>query len=115
MANPKTGISRLGDRLTEKSTGTVSSVTEQTYLSLPDGELDFLRRLGHLAQRAERTAHNRSNIVGPPPSQEHLDLLAEIRALTESHMAYLEGYGRAEIPQPAIPGDDMLSACPEPS
>ncbi|TWP48179.1 hypothetical protein FKR81_29830 [Lentzea tibetensis] len=90
-------------------------MTEQTDLSLPDGELDFLRRLEHLAQRAERTAHNRSNIVGPPPSQEHLDILAEIRALTESHVAYLQRYRRAEIPQPARPVDDRLSVVPEPS
>ncbi|GLZ32323.1 hypothetical protein Lesp02_45110 [Lentzea sp. NBRC 105346] len=114
MVDSETGISRLGDRLTAESAGTVSSVTEQTQLSLPDGELDFVRRLGQLAQRAERTAHNRSNIVGPPPSQEHLDLLAEIRALTESHVAYLERYRGAEIPQPAVPIDDRLGV-PDPS
>ncbi|WP_434447811.1 hypothetical protein [Lentzea sp. E54] len=56
---------------------------EQTDFMLPDGEHDLLRRIRLLAERAERTAHNRSNFVGPPPSQEHLDILAEIRALSE--------------------------------
>ncbi|WP_199443877.1 hypothetical protein [Umezawaea beigongshangensis] len=49
-------------------------------------------------------------MVGPPPSQEHLDILAEIRALTESHLASVERSrnGRstpAEVPGPAAPLD----------
>jgi hypothetical protein len=74
--------------------------------------LSFIRRVKQLAQRAERTAHNRSNMVGPPPSQEHLDILAEIRALTESHLASVERSrnGRSkqvEVPSPAAPLDDQ--------
>lgn len=79
---------------------------EQTDFLLPDGEHDFLRRIGLLAQRAERTAHNRSNLVGPPPSQEHLDILAEIRKLTEEMAATSR---RAEaVPRPARPADDLI-------
>ncbi|GGP72956.1 hypothetical protein [Saccharothrix coeruleofusca] len=58
-------------------------MTEQRRSPPSDQQLDLIRRIQSLAQRAERTAHNRSNLVGPPPSQEHLDILAEIRALTE--------------------------------
>lgn len=58
-------------------------MTEQRRSPPPDQQLDLIRRIQSLAQRAERTAHNRSNLVGPPPSQEHLEILAEIRALTE--------------------------------
>lgn len=95
---------------------------EQTGSLLPDGEHDLLRRLRHLAERAERTAHNRSNLVGPPPSQEHLDILAEIRALSEEMTASSRRTatvigpaakagraGRAGIvPRPARPGDDLV-------
>ncbi|GGU59525.1 hypothetical protein GCM10010178_59740 [Lentzea flava] len=78
---------------------------EQTDFLLPDGELDLLRRIRQLAERAERTAHNRSNLVGPPPSQEHLDILAEIRKLTEE----MSVSRRAEaLPRPARPADDLV-------
>ena len=83
---------------------------EQTGFLLPNGEHDLLRRIRQLAERAERTAHNRSNFVGPPPSQEHLDILAEIRMLSEEmttgrHFAD----ERAEaLPRPARPADDLV-------
>ncbi|WP_112272451.1 hypothetical protein [Lentzea terrae] len=83
---------------------------EQTDFMLPDGEHDLLRRIRQLAERAERTAHNRSNLVGPPPSQEHLDILAEIRALTEEMTtASSRTERRAEaLPRPARPADDLV-------
>ena len=83
---------------------------EQTDFMLPDGEHDLLRRIRQLAERAERTAHNRSNLVGPPPSQEHLDILAEIRALTEEMTTGTSDKGRrAEaLPRPARPADDLV-------
>ncbi|MFI6099140.1 hypothetical protein ACIA8G_26600 [Lentzea sp. NPDC051213] len=78
---------------------------EQTDFLLPDGEHDLFRRIRLLAERAERTAHNRSNLVGPPPSQEHLDILAEIRQLTEE----MSTARRAEaLPRPARPADDLV-------
>lgn len=89
---------------------------EQTDFLLPNGEHDLLRRIRQLAERAERTAHNRSNFVGPPPSQEHLDILAEIRKLTEE-MATAATFPaavttpgrRAEVlPRPARPVDDLI-------
>ena len=82
---------------------------EQTDFLLPDGEHDLLRRIRRLAERAERTAHNRSNLVGPPPSQEHLEILAEIRKLTEEMALGQYGTRRAEVvPLPARPVDDLL-------
>ncbi len=85
---------------------------EQTDFLLPNGEHDLLRRIRQLAERAERTAHNRSNFVGPPPSQEHLDILAEIRKLTEemTTAATFPTTGRrAEVlPRPARPVDDLI-------
>jgi hypothetical protein len=83
---------------------------EQTDFLLPDGEHDLLRRIRLLAERAERTAHNRSNFVGPPPSQEHLDILAEIRALSEEMTtATSREARRAEaLPRPARPADDLV-------
>ncbi|HUQ60881.1 hypothetical protein [Lentzea sp.] len=78
---------------------------------LPDGEHDLLRRIRQLAERAERTAHNRSNFVGPPPSQEHLDILAEIRALSEEMTTSTRSTAdrRAEaLPRPARPADDLV-------
>jgi hypothetical protein len=70
---------------------------------LAERESAVIRRIQHLAQRAERTAHNRSNMVGPPPSKEHLDILAEIRALT----AALSHPEAAAVPHPATPVDDQ--------
>lgn len=82
---------------------------EQTDFLLPDGEHDLLRRIRLLAVRAERTAHDRSNLVGPPPSQEHLDILAELRKLTEEVTAVKIEARRAEVvPQPARPADDLI-------
>ncbi|NKE60838.1 hypothetical protein FXN61_30275 [Lentzea sp. PSKA42] len=83
---------------------------EQTDFLPPDGEHDLLRRIRQLAERAERTAHNRSNLVGPPPSQEHLDILAEIRMLSEEMTTATAGTGRrAEtLPRPARPADDLI-------
>lgn len=83
---------------------------EQTDFLLPDGEHDLLRRIRQLAERAERTAHNRSNFVGPPPSQEHLDILAEIRILSEEMTtAKHSTERRAEaLPRPARPADDLI-------
>lgn len=93
---------------------------EQTDFLLPDGEHDLLRRIRQLAERAERTAHNRSNLVGPPPSQEHLDILAELRALTEEMTtgtsttaapgpaAPRTGRRAETLPRPARPADDLV-------
>lgn len=78
---------------------------EQTDFLLPDGEHDLLRRIRQLAERAERTAHNRSNFVGPPPSQEHLDILAEIRMLSEEMTT---GRRAEALPRPARPADDLV-------
>ncbi|HEV7908103.1 MAG TPA: hypothetical protein VGP03_08190 [Pseudonocardiaceae bacterium] len=69
---------------------------------LAERESTVIRRIQHLAQRAERTAHNRSNMVGPPPSQEHLDILAEIRALTA---ALFHPEDTAAVAHPARPVD----------
>ncbi|ANZ34824.1 hypothetical protein BBK82_00755 [Lentzea guizhouensis] len=93
---------------------------EPTDFLPPTGEHDLLRRIRQLAERAERTAHNRSNFVGPPPSQEHLDILAEIRMLSEEMTTTSRGaenepaprvnaVGRAEVlPRPARAADDLL-------
>jgi hypothetical protein len=97
---------------------------EQTEFLPPNGEHDLLRRIRQLAERAERTAHSRSNFVGPPPSQEHLDILAEIRMLSEEMTTgtrtastgaappapkAVNAAGRAEdLPRPARPADDLL-------
>ncbi|MEV0675799.1 hypothetical protein AB0I60_04660 [Actinosynnema sp. NPDC050436] len=62
-------------------------MTEQRRSTPHERESDLIRRIQNLARRAERTAFNHSNLVGPPPSQEHLDILAEIRALTEQAVA----------------------------
>ncbi|MFD9704274.1 hypothetical protein [Lentzea sp. NPDC059081] len=83
---------------------------EQTDCLLPDGEHDLLRRIRQLAERAERTAHNRSNFVGPPPSQEHLDILAEIRALSEEMTTSASGARPAGVvPRQARPADDLIA------
>lgn len=62
-------------------------MTEQRRSTRTDREWDLIRRIQNLAKRAERTAFDHSNLVGPPPSQQHLDILAEIRALTEQAVA----------------------------
>ncbi|GAA3848278.1 hypothetical protein GCM10022243_12890 [Saccharothrix violaceirubra] len=62
-------------------------MTEQRRSKPIDQGLDLIRRIQRLADRAERTAFDHSNLVGPPPSQEHLDILAEIRALSRQAVA----------------------------
>ncbi|MBB5808779.1 hypothetical protein F4560_008547 [Saccharothrix ecbatanensis] len=62
-------------------------MTEQRRSTREDQEWDLIRRIQNLAHKAERTAFDHSNLVGPPPSQHHLDILAEIRALTEQAVA----------------------------
>lgn len=62
-------------------------MTEQRRSTRTDQEWDLIRRIQNLAHRAERTAFDHSNLVGPPPSQQHLDILAEIRTLTEQAVA----------------------------
>lgn len=85
---------------------------EQTDFLLPNGEHEHLRRIRLLAERAERTAHDRSNFVGPPPSQQHLDILAEIKKLTDEMTAAATApvnVRRAEtLPRPARPADDLV-------
>ena len=81
---------------------------EQTDFLPPEGEHDLLRRIRQLAERAERTAHNRSNFVGPPPSQEHLDILAEIRMLSEEMTTSRAGERAEALPRPARPADDLV-------
>ncbi len=90
-------------------------MTEQRRSLPTHRESDLIRRIQNLARRAERTAFNHSNLVGPPPSQEHLDILAEIRALTEQAVAErlggVECLGGAErlggaLPRQADPVDD---------
>ncbi|SDP95414.1 hypothetical protein [Lentzea jiangxiensis] len=91
---------------------------EQTDFLLPQGEPDLLRRIRLLAERAERTAHDRSNFVGPPPSQEHLMILAELKKLTaeiatatvsSTMTAAPVKTRRAEaLPRPARPADDLI-------
>jgi hypothetical protein len=82
---------------------------EQRRSKVPDEDLVLIRRIQHLARRAERTAHDHSNFVGPPPSQEHLDLLAEIRALTETHLSVTS---KSAMPRQAEPADDSRVASP---
>ncbi|MCP2243244.1 hypothetical protein [Lentzea aerocolonigenes] len=81
---------------------------EQTDFLPPQGEHDLLRRIRQLAERAERTAHNRSNFVGPPPSQEHLDILAEIRMLSEEMTTSRTGERAEALPRPARPADELV-------
>ncbi|MCX2954274.1 hypothetical protein [Lentzea sp. NEAU-D7] len=86
---------------------------EQTDFLFPDGEHEHLRRIRLLAERAERTAHDRSNFVGPPPSQEHLDILAEIKKLTAEMTAAAAKPAKARraetLPRPARPADDLIA------
>jgi hypothetical protein len=82
---------------------------EQRRSQVPDEDLVLIRRIQHLARRAERTAHDHSNFVGPPPSQEHLDLLAEIRALTETHLSVSSG---SAMPRQADPTNDTRLTTP---
>ncbi|SMD24842.1 hypothetical protein [Lentzea albidocapillata] len=85
---------------------------EQTDFLFPDGDHEHLRRIRLLAERAERTAHDRSNFVGPPPSQEHLDILAEIKKLTAEMTAAATTPAKARraetLPRPARPADDLV-------
>lgn len=80
-------------------------MTEQRRSTRTDQEWDLIRRIQNLAHRAERTAFDHSNLVGPPPSQQHLDILAEIRALTEQAVAQRMP-GPATLPRQAEPVED---------
>ncbi|MCE6999917.1 hypothetical protein LZG04_34645 [Saccharothrix sp. S26] len=85
-------------------------MTEQRRSTRTDQEWDLIRRIQNLAHRAERTAFDHSNLVGPPPSQQHLDILAEIRALTEQAVAQRMPRPAA-LPRQAQPvADEKVSA-----
>lgn len=85
-------------------------MTEQRRSTRTDQEWDLIRRIQNLAHRAERTAFDHSNLVGPPPSQQHLDILAEIRALTEQAVAQRMPRSSA-LPRRAEPvGERKVSA-----
>ncbi|MEU4768958.1 hypothetical protein AB0H12_37495 [Actinosynnema sp. NPDC023794] len=85
-------------------------MTEQRRSTRTDQEWDLIRRIQNLAHRAERTAFDHSNLVGPPPSQQHLDILAEIRVLTEQAVAQRMPRP-AKLPRQAAPvADEKVSA-----
>ncbi|QFZ17674.1 hypothetical protein [Saccharothrix syringae] len=86
-------------------------MTEQRRSTRTDQEWDLIRRIQNLASRAERTAFDHSNLVGPPPSQQHLDILAEIRALTEQAVAQRMPRA-AGLPRQADPVEDSQLTAP---
>ncbi|MEU4445768.1 hypothetical protein AB0K14_30890 [Actinosynnema sp. NPDC050801] len=86
-------------------------MTEQRRSTRADREWDLIRRIQNLAHRAERTAFDHSNLVGPPPSQQHLDILAEIRVLTEQAVAQRMPR-RARLPRQAKPAEDEKISAP---
>jgi DNA-binding GntR family transcriptional regulator len=86
-------------------------VTEQRRSTRTDQEWDLIRRIQNLAHRAERTAFDHSNLVGPPPSQQHLDILAEIRALTEQAVAQRMPRP-SKLPRQAPPVEDKKVSAP---
>lgn len=86
-------------------------MTEQRRSTRTDQEWDLIRRIQNLAHRAERTAFDHSNLVGPPPSQQHLDILAEIRALTEQAVAQRMPR-RGTVPRQAEPVVDGKVSAP---
>ncbi|MFC5055498.1 hypothetical protein [Saccharothrix xinjiangensis] len=86
-------------------------MTEQRRSKRTDQEWDLIRRIQNLAKRAERTAYDHSNLVGPPPSQQHLDILAEIRALTEQAVAQRMPRP-AKLPRQAEPVDNPKVTAP---
>ena len=85
-------------------------MTEQRRSTRTDQEWDLIRRIQNLAHRAERTAFDHSNLVGPPPSQQHLDILAEIRALTEQAVAQRMPRPTTLPRQPQPIADQKISA-----
>ncbi|MBB5958375.1 hypothetical protein FHS29_004983 [Saccharothrix tamanrassetensis] len=87
-------------------------MTEQRRSKPIDQESDLIRRIQNLAHRAERTAFNHSNLVGPPPSQEHLAILAEIRALTEQAVAARLGSRPTSLPRQADAVEDTHLPAP---
>lgn len=87
-------------------------MTEQRRSTRTDQEWDLIRRIQNLAHRAERTAFDHSNLVGPPPSQQHLDILAEIRALTEQAVAQRMPRRSAKLPRQASPVEDGKVSAP---
>ena len=86
-------------------------MTEQRRSTRTDQEWDLIRRIQNLAHRAERTAFDHSNLVGPPPSQQHLDILAEIRALTEQAVAQRMPRP-SKLPRQAVPVEDEKVSAP---
>ena len=86
-------------------------MTEQRRSTRTDQEWDLIRRIQNLAHRAERTAFDHSNLVGPPPSQQHLDILAEIRALTEQAVAQRMPRP-AKLPRQAAPVEEQKVSAP---
>lgn len=86
-------------------------MTEQRRSTRTDQEWDLIRRIQNLAHRAERTAFDHSNLVGPPPSQQHLDILAEIRALTEQAVAQRMPRP-SKLPRQATPAADEKVTAP---
>ncbi|ONI91236.1 hypothetical protein ALI22I_09180 [Saccharothrix sp. ALI-22-I] len=86
-------------------------MTEQRRSKRKDQEWDLIRRIQNLAHRAERTAFDHSNLVGPPPSQHHLDILAEIRALTEQAVAQRMPRSTT-LPRQAEPVEDTKVSAP---
>lgn len=86
-------------------------MTEQRRSPRTDQEWDLIRRIQNLAHRAERTAFDHSNLVGPPPSQHHLDILAEIRSLTEQAVAQRMPRPTT-LPRQVLPVDDAKVSAP---
>lgn len=87
-------------------------MTEQRRSTRTDQEWDLIRRIQNLAHKAERTAFDHSNLVGPPPSQHHLDILAEIRALTEQAVAQRMPRPAATLPRQAEPVEGKKVSAP---
>ncbi|WP_158842703.1 hypothetical protein [Saccharothrix deserti] len=89
-------------------------MTEQRRSTRIEQEWDLIRRIQNLAHRAERTAFDHSNLVGPPPSQQHLDILAEIRALTEQAVAQRMPRSKTSktLPRQAEPVEDKKVSAP---
>ncbi|MGM1063482.1 hypothetical protein [Saccharothrix sp. Mg75] len=86
-------------------------MTEQRRSTRTEQEWDLIRRIQNLAHMAERTAFDHSNFVGPPPSKQHLDILAEIRALTEQAVQQRMRTPTG-LPRQAEPVDDATLAAP---
>ncbi|MEU5693360.1 hypothetical protein [Actinosynnema sp. NPDC020468] len=77
-------------------------MTEQRRSMPAEQGHDIMRRIQRLVVRAERTAFDHSNLVGPPPSQEHLAILAELRALTQQAISE-RGHTGVDGPAASVP------------